>query len=232
MGGIAAITALEHPSGAPKRVRVWLEGEPFRTTNQRVTRALRLEVGGAVCPIELTADIDEEEKRQAKDHALRYLTYRARSTAELAGRLREIGYGEEAVTETVEWLSDAGYLDDHDFADQWVAQRVQIKRYGRLRIAAELARKGFEPDEIRDALDRHCPEEGERERALALGRRRLAGARGLERLDALRKLGPYLRHRGYGSSVTAWALGRLGALSEAEDAGFEDGARSSGHLSG
>lgn len=218
MGTAAAITALDSPASSGKRVRIWLDGEPFRTTNRRVTKALELTVGTLVRPEELLAQIEDEERRQAKDHALRYLTYRPRSSGELSRRLRTVGYGESAVADTVAWLGAVGYLDDADFAEQWAAERASAKHYGRLRIAAELAQKGFKPAEVADVLDRHCPEEGERVRALAVGRKRLAGARGLDRLAALRRLGPYLRRRGYGASVVASVLDELGLTDE----GVED----------
>lgn len=222
MGKVAAVTALEHlPSGA-KRVRIWLDGEPFRTTNRRVTKALELRVGTKVQPEELTAQLDEEERRQSREHALRYLTYRARTSSELKRRLRQIGYGEAAVRETVGRLTAAGYLNDADFADAWVDERVRLKQFGRLRITAELVEKGLNPKEVQETLDSYCPEELERDRALGIGRKRLAGAHGLERVAKLRRLGPYLLRRGYTGAVVASVLEEL---AHAEDTQGQEAGR-------
>lgn len=201
MGVVATITALDHPPAGRKRLRLWLDGDLWRTTSTRVGRALELSVGQDVRPDDLGHDLDQEESRQARDHALRYLTYRARSRGELTRRLTEQGYGPGAVARTVQWLDQAGYLNDGEFSEQWVAERVRTKRYGRLRIAAELAAKDIPPERISELLDEYCPESGERARATALARRRLAGLKGLERVAQGRRLAPYLSRKGYAANV-------------------------------
>jgi regulatory protein len=201
VGAIATITALDHPPAGRKRLRLWLDGDVWRTTSSRVGRALDLSVGQDVRPDDLEQELDQEESRQAREHALRYLTYRARSRGELTRRLSEQGYGPTAVERTVQWLDQAGYLNDGEFAEQWVAERVRIKQYGRLRIAAELAAKEIPADRIGELLEEHCPESGERARATALARRRLAGLRGLERVAQGSRLAPYLLRKGYAAAV-------------------------------
>lgn len=200
MAAVAAITALEHPQANRKRLRIWVDGEPFRTTNRRVGRALDLAVGDRVETEEFAAALDDQEVRQAREHALRYLTYRARSRSELERRLREVGYGEAAVRETIAFLVRVGYVDDAGFAEAWIADRV-ARGYGRRRIIAELVQKGVEPEAVSEFLERHCPEEQERSRALAIGRRRLRKAVGLERLAAARSLTGYLMRRGFAGAV-------------------------------
>lgn len=201
MGVLATITALDHPPAGRKRLRLWLDGDLWRTTSSRVGRALELCVGQGVRPDDLEHELDQEESRQAREHALRYLTYRARSRGELTRRLMEQGYGPRAVERTVDWLDQAGYLDDTEFAQQWVAERVRVKQYGRLRIAAELAAKEIPSERISELLDEYCPESGERARATALARRRLAGLKGLERVAQGRRLAPYLSRKGYAGNI-------------------------------
>lgn len=224
MGSVAAITALQQPASNKKRLRIYLDGEPYRTTNRRVVRALELSVGEEVDEQELASQLDDEERRQAREHALSFLTYRARSSVELEKRLREVGYGPAAVAETIKVLSAAGYLDDPSFAEQWIAERVRIKQYGRRRISAELVAKGIDPESAAEMLDACCPESGEAARAAALARRRLAGTVGLERLAAVRRVAPYLMRKGYSSAAVSGALrDALGEHDEARASGVDRG---------
>jgi regulatory protein len=223
VGTAAAITALENPAIDCRRLRIWLDEEPWRTTNRRVGRELGLTVGDRVDADHLAGELDEEERRQAKDHALRMLTYRARSRGELERRLRDMGFGESAIAETAGFLASVGYLDDQSFAEQWIAERVRNKQYGRRRIISELAAKGVDPESVAHLLEEYCPEAGEGDRARAIIRRRLAGLSGLDRLAAARRLGPYLLRKGYSSGIVA------SALRETEDSGDPGDV---GHLAG
>ena len=76
-------------------------------------------------------ETSETREEQAHTVCLRLLTVRARSRAELAGRLAKRGYPDE-VTETVlTRLAEVGLIDDEDFAEQW----VQSRRKGQARLS-------------------------------------------------------------------------------------------------
>jgi len=102
---------------------------------------------------------------------LRFFSFRDRTEKEAREKLRNKGIDEKTVEEAISWLKGEGLLNDAVFARQWVEGRKE--RYGRSRLYRELLRKGVEPEIAREAVA-DIPDEEEWERAIELGRRRLA----------------------------------------------------------
>ncbi len=99
-------------------------------------------------------------------YALRSLGRRMQSRAELERKLRARTTPEVARS-VLERLVEWGYLDDRAFAEAFV--RSRRGRWGGLRIAAELRRRGVDERIVREALAEGGEEgEGEMARALAL----------------------------------------------------------------
>ncbi len=80
---------------------------------------------------------------EARDAALNLLSYRARSVAEMRRRLRRKGHEEAAVEAVIAWLLDHGYLDDRDFARQFLLERLRRKPRGPFALVQELRKRGI-----------------------------------------------------------------------------------------
>jgi regulatory protein len=89
--------------------------------------------------------------------ALRLLSYRPRSMAELKEKLLLKGFEAAEAEKAVTILREAGYLDDERFAALLADSRVRNKNWGPSRIVAELIRKGV-PTEIIRSTVAHDPE--------------------------------------------------------------------------
>lgn len=79
---------------------------------------------------------------KAKDSALCYLTYRARTRKEMTEKLAD--YPGEVVDEVLEMLEKYNYIDDFSFAHDYAQSRVRNKGYGKIRLRYELREKGVE----------------------------------------------------------------------------------------
>lgn len=164
-----------------------------------------------------------ELRAKIRDSALRLLTVRARSRAELGRRLRRKGYPAGPVETCLDRLTEQGLLDDRAFAAALARQRLGRTPRGPRRILQELRRFGVDPGVADAALDEALEDEGATVRELALRaargwvRRQPAGA--LEALDgawddpererARRRLHGYLRRRGFTPADSRAALERL-----------------------
>ncbi|WP_456411701.1 regulatory protein RecX [Oceanithermus sp.] len=105
------------------------------------------------------------DEERAMQYALRSLGRRMQSRAELERKLLARTTPEVArsvLARLLQW----GYLDDRAFAEVFV--RSHRGRWGELRIAAELRRRGVDEGIVREALAAEGGEEGELARALAL----------------------------------------------------------------
>lgn len=87
----------------------------------------------------------------AMEKAAAFLASRARTEKELVDALRKNAYPESAIARVMAYLTEAGYINDAEFAQQWTAARAG-KGLGRQRIRTELRQKGVCQDEIDEAI--------------------------------------------------------------------------------
>jgi regulatory protein len=99
------------------------------------------------------------------------------------------------VDEVLTDLQTGGLLDDQAFARAWVESRTRSKGYGRVRLEAELRRKGVDSQFIGDALQQ-LEADGEMAQARRMAAR-LLGAADIADCSVRRKLAACLQRRGY-----------------------------------
>ena len=130
--------------------------------------------------------------------ALRLLSYKPRTVAELRERLREKEWAEEeAVEQVIARLRELNDLNDEEYAANFAATRLQMKPLGRSRLRRDLQRKKLSSPTIEQAVsDAYAekPEEGLIDEALEK-RIRLKGPPATREESA--KLIAYLLRRGF-----------------------------------
>ncbi|PXW33607.1 UNVERIFIED_CONTAM: regulatory protein [Williamsia faeni] len=142
----------------------------------------------------------------AYDAALRLLGVRARSRAELRGRLKDKDFPPFEIDSVMERLDRAGLLDDADFAEQWVRSRHLHSGKGRTALRHELRQKGVVDRVIEQAIGQ-VDDDTERERAADLLRRKTSrlGAEDVSDRESrdkhTRRLVAMLARRGYAPSL-------------------------------
>lgn len=105
---------------------------------------------------------------EARDAALRLLTVRSRSVAEIRKRLGRKGFDRTVVDRVVEGLARTGLLDDHAFARQWVEERIARRPRGRFALVQELRGKGVDREVAEEAVEAVFRAEGVAEEEIAL----------------------------------------------------------------
>ncbi len=148
----------------------------------------------------------------AREQCLRLLERRARSASELRQRLRERGYEQEIIDDTLAAMERAGLVDDEEFARTWVASRLASGSGGRRRLRWELQRKGLAEEVIRRTVDENVDDETELTQALALAKRRLREQ--VPDVSALARLRRLLLSRGYGFGVVDSVIRQLSSRRE------------------
>ena len=82
----------------------------------------------------------------AVDKAVALLAMRPRTEKELRDALYRSAYPAETIERVLARMDEAGYVNDADFASQWVQSRTN-KGMGAQRIRMELRRKGVDSEE-------------------------------------------------------------------------------------
>ncbi len=152
------------------------------------------------------ASASGKEYPQARDAALRFLSYRPRSEAEVRRRLSR-HYCPRVIDQVILFLQQNRYLDDAAFAQMWRRSREQRRPRGRRALQQELMQFGVDRDIIEEALEgfdaaANAYKAGQRPAA------RLA-AKGSPPDVFKRKIGAHLRRRGFKCSVITETVNRL-----------------------
>lgn len=87
----------------------------------------------------------------AMDKAVTLLSMRARTEKEIIDSLRQNTYPEEVIARVMQRLTEAGYINDADFAAQFFSSRLS-RGLGSRRIRMELRKKGVSADTIDDTI--------------------------------------------------------------------------------
>lgn len=150
-------------------------------------------------PLPSTSEPSREE--QARTLCLRLLTARARTRAELHGRLAKRGYPEDVSERVLDRLAAVGLVDDADFAQQWVRSRRAHAGKSKRALASELRTKGVDNDVITTALA-GIDADAERDRAEQLVRVKLRRETlGEDDTRVTRRLVGMLARRGYSQNL-------------------------------
>lgn len=144
---------------------------------------------------------DADPVAVAREIALRQLTVRARTRAELARVLARKNVPAEAAGEVIDRLAEVGLIDDEVFARDWLAGGVRRQK-SRRALVAELAEKGID----REVIDAAAAElESDRDYAVArsFAERKATGLAALDHNVAYRRLSGALARRGFSASIVA-----------------------------
>ena len=143
----------------------------------------------------------DEELKQGRALAYRYLANRDRSARETADHLKKKGLKEAVVQETLSHLKEANYLDDRRFAEHWSRTRAENRQYGRFRLRQELLGKGVSRELIDETLDTLFESVREIDLARAVVEKKLPAMQDLDADKRKRRLTGLLQRKGFSSDV-------------------------------
>lgn len=147
----------------------------------------------------------DDQLQKAKDAAYRYLSYRARSVAEVRDKLREKDFAAEVVAEVIAALQRQKLLDDREFARRWVEARLP-RAYGARRLAQDLRHKGVAAGVVDEVLAEYAPALDSSERTVALLSKQAWRYRGLPPDKAKRRMLGFLARRGCDAEMARAAV--------------------------
>ena len=198
------VTSIE-PQRRKGRVNVFLDGEFAFGLRLDVARRSGLRPGESLSDSQIEELERADRFHQCHDASLRYLGYRPRSEGELRERLRRRGFGDEDIEGVITKLKRDGLVDDASFARFWSDNRAQFSPRGRFMLKTELRGKGVDPRIIEEVTGDIDEEEG----AYRAARRKATVLREREYHVFRRRLGDFLRRRGFGYEVINQTIERV-----------------------
>jgi regulatory protein len=198
------ITSIEPQARHPERVNVFIDGRFGFGVASSVVADQGLSPGQDLSEEDVQAVLAAEEVAQATEAALRLVAYRARSELELRQRLTRRGLAGAAVDGAIEKMRAWGYLNDSEFARQWVEGRESHRPRSSQMIRRELTGKGIDVETAERVIEAAAIDDYGV--ALDLARRWLPRIEREDRQTQRRRLTGYLQRRGFNWDVVRRVL--------------------------
>ncbi|RMF65794.1 MAG: hypothetical protein D6743_07450 [Calditrichaeota bacterium] len=142
------ITKIELQRKNRNKASIFLDGEYAFSLGVDIVSRHGLKAGETLPAPRLALLQREEERRQIKERAYRYLSYRAHSEKELQQKLERSGFGQEPIAEVLAELKANRLLNDDEFARSFARSKLAKKPMGERRLRQELWKKGVDKEII------------------------------------------------------------------------------------
>jgi len=199
------ITALRIGKGRKKRVNVFLDDRFAFSLEAEVVIKEGLQVGQELSASQIEALAKSDHFHRCLNVATHYLGYRPRSEFEVRERLQRRGFDDNNIGVVIARLKEQGLVDDMDFARFWKENRDSFSPRSQWLTKLELRQKGVADDIIEQVVG--TVDDGDSAYRAALSKaRRLSRS---DYQDFRRRLGEYLKRRGFGYGVINLTVERV-----------------------
>ncbi|KIL41467.1 hypothetical protein SD70_07075 [Gordoniibacillus kamchatkensis] len=207
MMGESVITKIEVQKNNKHRYNIYVDEAYAFSVHEDIMIKHRLQKGKPISADERRGVLSDEERNDAYLKAVRFLGTRPRTNKEVRQKLHAAGYEEAVIDETVRRLETERYVDDRDFAKQWVEQRLRSQHKGKAYLRQELLHKGVGREHVQEALQ-GIDWEDEVSSAFEIGAKKWRQTSG-EPFEKKRKTAAFLLRRGFSNDVVQQVLHKI-----------------------
>ena len=150
-----------------------------------------------------------EERKKAKDRALRFLVHRARSEKEIVDKLSSLGYEQETIEWVLSELKRLGFVNDLEFAFSFSRSKMVTKPMGQRLLHQELQKKGISREIIDRVMDEIYKENDPLQIAKALAEKRKKQYKDLDQQKLRKRICDFLFRRGFDWEIIQEVLNDL-----------------------
>lgn len=161
---------------------------------------------------ELTGEIaSRNEYAEAKDTAYRLLGRRAHSVYELKSKLLKRDYSSSVTDKIILELIEKNYLNDKQFALEFLGNRIRNKKDGINKIVNQLKQRGIKSSIIDEIVSNNKDEYLLLENAIILAQRKVDSIKNKisDRYKLRAKLSLYLQNKGYSFDIIQQVISKL-----------------------
>lgn len=199
------ITALRFGKGRSKKVNVSLDGRHAFNLELDVVIRERLKVEQEISAAQVEALKKAGYQQRCYNAAARLLGYRPRSEHEMRQRLNQHGFDKDTIGAVLTRLKEQGLMDDDNFARFWRDNRQSFSPRSQWLIRVELRQKGV-PDEI---INQVVSSIDDADSAYRTAKKKANSLTITDYQNFRRRIGEYLKRRGFNYSVIIKTIERL-----------------------
>lgn len=204
------IIKIEQQTGNKRRYLITFNSHYSVEVSEDILVKFRLNPGKKLDDNLLEEVILAEEQGKANAYALRLLSCRERSEYEITQKMKEKGYANPIVENTMNFLKQNQYVDDKQFAAAFVENRLNKKNRGRTLIKQELYSKGVSKEIIQRTLVEHMDSDQEYAVAMEISEKKLKTSfKDYNKKEQYQKLGLFLQRKGFSYETISKILNKL-----------------------
>lgn len=208
-GAVGTVTALETQTHNTDRVSVFVDGDFAFGVHEDLVVKHQLRVGCSLTQEE-QRDIEwEDQYRRARQRALDYLAHKPRTEHEVRRTLRKRDVPSSIIDDVIDRLYELTYLDDEQYAENYVRNRFSNKKYGPIRLRRELVQRGIDRALAEAAVEELFSEKNMHTVAREHAEKRSARLTDADPRRRKQKLYRYLRRRGFRTETIYGVLNDL-----------------------
>ena len=199
------ITALKTNKRTDKQVNLYLDGKFAVKLDTELAVKKGLKAGEEITDGRIKELTEDVGLARGLNLAYRFLSYRPRSEAEMKDRLHRRGFEDSNIEIIINKLKEQNLLDDTAFAQFWKENRDTFRPRSQRLTRLELKKKGVADEIIKEVTDDSDDMQSAYQAALHK-------AQHLPNQDYevfRRRLGDYLKRRGFGYTVISQTVKRL-----------------------
>lgn len=153
------ITKIETQKRNPRRRSVYIDGKFAFGVDEEVISRLGLGKGEELTEDKITEILSQKTETEAKEAALKFLSFRRRTEKEVKDKLKNKGFHQKVIKSTIEKLKGYDLINDLEFASAWVKERLAHKPRGKRLLRQELWKKGIKKEIIHQVTEELCQDE-------------------------------------------------------------------------
>ncbi|HSM24437.1 MAG TPA: RecX family transcriptional regulator [Anaerolineaceae bacterium] len=190
------ITAITKQTKNANRVNIFLDGT--FAFGLFLISAVGLKIGQTLSQLEIDQLMEIDQIESGYQKSLKFIAYKPRTKFDVLKKLQKLGFEEKIINQILSKLVDKGYIDDQQFARNWIENKSYSKPRSKRLISWELKNKKIDKDLIEDLLEIMDPDEVLAVRAAEKHSRRISNCD-----DEIfkRRLSGFLQRRGFSYSI-------------------------------
>ena len=200
------ITQIAVQKKRKNRCSIFLNDEFAFGLDQDVVLRFGLKKGDILDDKRIEEILLSEERKSAKDRALKFLSYRDRSEKEILTKLKDVGYDESVIKWIINDLKRLKFIDDKRFASSFAQTQMITRPMGEFFLKRELKQKGVATELIEQTIEKVYQEKDQLTVATELAEQRKKRFKNLDELKVKKRVSDFLLRRGFSWDIVSHIL--------------------------
>jgi regulatory protein len=187
------------------KYEIFIDDKPGLCVSESTLAKSGLFTGKALDDHAIEQIVHADSRERAHQVAVNFISYRPRSSKEIADKLVRKGFSHELALEVIDQLKELDLLNDLQFARMFVRDKLLGKPMGKAMLRRKLLEKGIAFQLSERVLREYVTEENEQAAAKSLAIRKMKMSRSkfasLDPLVRQKRLIDYLLNRGFSQEL-------------------------------